>query len=458
MKNQLIWNHQNFKAQRGDHAEDITAEHLRAAKSSARPKPPPKRPSSHHAQSSSQSTHSPSQPSQSTPCPRAESFTRSPSQPSQSSARPAHKHKKAGDSYHDGVDSMNRNLEGEGIDQSTAELNPYYRYGTYVPSKLVGTRSYWASRHLDLNAMSRELGKAELFITWTMNDNWADLQAAVQKGCRAVAVWPGQYPEGTRPGKPIQDGYDMEACAAFHKRVKIFKRKFLAIGKRGPFGRGGDYWFRFEYQERSRVHLHGVVWCQPDSIPDDVIYATMPRESDGYDPEFTSYLRSLYKECTMVHQCYPDKCFNIGHGRVCTECKSGYPFTVPQHKEKLDSTGVRLLYRRQEQEDACVVPHNRRLLVRLQRHNNVQRITSLVWELYLAKYLTKAAKSMTVPMTLSPNATDVERLLQLRSLGRMENGMMLLGIHQCRGSREAVWIPTDPWPKLGRLKRRKHLP
>ena len=50
----------------------------------------------------------------------------------------------------------------------------------------------------------------------------------------------------------------------------------------------------------------------------------------------------------MVHQCYPDKCFNIGHGRVCTKCKSGYPFMVPQHKEELYSTGVRLLYRRQE--------------------------------------------------------------------------------------------------------------
>ena len=106
-----------------------------------------------------------------------------------------------------------------------------------------------------------------------------------------------------------------------------------------------------------------------------------------------------------------------------------------------------------------MVPHNRRLLVRLQCYNNVQRITSLGWELYLAKYLTKAAKSLTVPMNLSPNATDIERLLKLhsRSLGRTENGMMLLGIHQCRGSREVVWIPTDPWPKLGRFKHRKHL-
>ena len=85
-------------------------------------------------------------------------------------------------------------------------------------------------------------------------------------------------------------------------------------------------------------------------------------------------------------------------------------------------------------------------------------ITSLGWALHLAKYLTKPAKSLPVPITILPDASDAERLLKLRSLGRMENGMMLLGIHQYRGSRQVVWIPTDPWPKLGRLERRKHLP
>ena len=224
---------------------------------------------------------------------------------------------------------MNRILQCAGIDQGTTELNPYYRHGIYVPSKLVGPRSYWASRHLDLTAMSRELEKADLFITWTVNDDLADLQAAVQKGCRAGALWPGQYPEGTRPNKPIQDGYDMEACVAFHKRVGIFKRHVLAIGKRGPFGTVRNCWFRFEYQERGRVHLHGFVWCQPDSIPDDVICATMPRESDGYDPEFTSYLRNLYKECNMVHECYPDKCFNLGHGRYVPSASPGIRLRFP---------------------------------------------------------------------------------------------------------------------------------
>ena len=76
---------------------------------------------------------------------------------------------------------MNRSLEGQGIDKGTSKVNPYYRYGTDVPSKLVGTQSYSASRHLDLTAMHCELGKAELSITWTMNDTWADLLAAVQK-------------------------------------------------------------------------------------------------------------------------------------------------------------------------------------------------------------------------------------------------------------------------------------
>ena len=105
----------------------------------------------------------------------------------------------------------------------------------------------------------------------------------------------------------------MEACVAFHKRVEIFKLRFVAIRKKEPFGKVLEYWFRFEYQEGGRVHLHGVVWCEPDSIPDDVIRATMPPENDGFGPKFTAYLQDVYKECNMVHQCYPDKSCNSGH-------------------------------------------------------------------------------------------------------------------------------------------------
>ena len=100
---------------------------------------------------------------------------------------------------------------------------------------------------------------------------------------------------------------------------------------------------------------------------------------------------------------------------VCMhQVQVGYPFSVPHEREEWDDKGVRLLYRRCEAEDICIGPHNRRLLVRLHCHNNVQRITSLGWELYLAKYLTKPAKSLRLPITISPDASDVEHLLKLR--------------------------------------------
>ena len=59
------------------------------------------------------------------------------------------------------------------------------------------------------------------------------------------------------------------------------------------FGRVRDYWFRFEHQQRRRLHLHGVVWRERKNIiiiPEDVICATMPHEIDGFHPKFTAYL------------------------------------------------------------------------------------------------------------------------------------------------------------------------
>ena len=127
MKNQLIWNQQNFKAQRANRAEDITAAHLRSARSSTGPKPAPKK-------VSSQSPHMSSQ------CPQASQCTQ-PSQSSQSATQstqyppfrsqyaststspstpPTSQGKKPRACYQDGVNSMNHNLEREGTDKGTA--------------------------------------------------------------------------------------------------------------------------------------------------------------------------------------------------------------------------------------------------------------------------------------------------------------------------------------------------
>ena len=172
-----MYKQQKFKAQRANRAEDITAAHLRSARSSTAPKPAPKKFTSQQPHTTSQCPQvgQCNRASQSSEC--ATQSTQHPPFPSQRAATstspstpPTSQGKNPRACYQDGVQSMNQKLECEGTNKGTAELNQYYRYGNYVPSKLVGTRSYWASRRLDLTAMSRELGKADLFITLTMND------------------------------------------------------------------------------------------------------------------------------------------------------------------------------------------------------------------------------------------------------------------------------------------------
>ena len=119
MKNQLIWNQQNFKAQRANRAEDITAAHLRSARSSTGPKPAPKK-------STSQSPHTSSECPQGSQCTQpsqsSQSATQSTQHPPSSSQYAAtsttppstqatRQGKKPRACYQDGVNSMNHNLE-----------------------------------------------------------------------------------------------------------------------------------------------------------------------------------------------------------------------------------------------------------------------------------------------------------------------------------------------------------
>lgn len=52
------------------------------------------------------------------------------------------------------------------------------KYGSVVPSSIPGSKTYWRARCFDLLAMVRDLGKPDLFITLTQNDNWLELQEA----------------------------------------------------------------------------------------------------------------------------------------------------------------------------------------------------------------------------------------------------------------------------------------
>lgn len=59
---------------------------------------------------------------------------------------------------------------------------------------------------------------------------------------------------------------------AFYKRFQLLREKVLEDAK-DPLGQVNDYWWRIEHQLRGALHVHVVVWCEPDTVPQDAVIA-----------------------------------------------------------------------------------------------------------------------------------------------------------------------------------------
>ena len=76
--------------------------------------------------------------------------------------------------------------------------------------------------------------------------------------------------------------------------------------------------------------------------------------------------------------------------RSATHASMDSPTSLPQQVEELDEENVRYLYPRHHEEDKMVVPHNLEMLVVWGAGHNVQRVSRHGFEMYLAKYISKA--------------------------------------------------------------------
>ena len=316
----------------------------------------------------------------------------------------------------------------------------YERLGKIVPSTITGSRSYWLARFLDLIAMTKRFGQPDLFITLTQNDGWKEIRNHAKHG-------PGHFEEqGDINGLFEYDNvapdksFSIETVVAYNNRLKLFKEKVL-FNKNGPLGEVLDFLDRKEFQSRGAIHNHMVVWCKPGTIPEDVVCAEMPR-SDTADPTVTA-LRS-YVQRLQVHKCRPARCNRSSRGKKLNRCKYGFPFKI-QMEDQLNPAGNRYLPKRRCPDDVNIVPYNKEILFLWGAHMNIQRVTSSGWEMYLAKYVAKTEPSF--QMQLSKDASDTERYIRTRIVGRLEVDHINLGHFLCQSSREVVYLPTDLNPQ-----------
>ncbi|OMO52744.1 DNA helicase PIF1, ATP-dependent [Corchorus olitorius] len=238
-------------------------------------------------------------------------------------------------------------------------------------------------------------GFPDLFITFTCNGNWPEIEDALK-------FIPGQKPE---------DRLDIVA--------RVFKLKLNDLieylTKNEHFGPAKAVAYSVEFQKRGLPHVHILLWLEHSSAfrnsttIDKYISAEIPDPS--IDPVGYDAVRNImmHGPCGLAKTNAP--CMSEG------KCKKHFPKQF-QTETKVDDSGY-ILYRRRDLpfsakkgsillDNRFVVPHNLDLVVKYQGHINVEVCTHNRAMKYLFKYLSKGPDRARVVLEKTDIAAEEE--------------------------------------------------
>ena len=262
-------------------------------------------------------------------------------------------------------------------DQAEKDDTSLQRIGrsvTILPSSFQGSPRYVTQKTHDGLAIVRRYHRPDLFITFTCNPKWPEIQKYIPKGCSSG------------------DFHDI-VCRVFHLKLKELMKD---LTKRHIFGRAIAWCYSIEFQKRGLPHAHilliidradGV--ANPSDV-DQMVSAEIP------DP--TTY-PELHKKVMdyMIHR----KCAN----RPRAPCKDkdgncSKKFPKPFREETIfQPEGGYPEYRRREvnppRDDGItnedVVAYCAYLLMKYDAHINVEVCSSVKAIQYIYKYIYKGS-------------------------------------------------------------------
>jgi hypothetical protein len=167
-----------------------------------------------------------------------------------------------------------------------------------LPATITGTPRWFERSKQDAMAVSRHLGKADLFITMTCNPKWPDI---------ANALLPGQ----TALDRPdiVQRVFLQKA----HELVKLLKEGSL-------FGKCIALDAVIEWQKRKLPHMHLLAWLASSNKPhnaddfDEIVCAEIP--PDGPPGSARAELRALVL-AHMIHNPCSNAAGPVADGALC---------------------------------------------------------------------------------------------------------------------------------------------
>ncbi|CAH9128946.1 unnamed protein product, partial [Cuscuta epithymum] len=243
-------------------------------------------------------------------------------------------------------------------------------------------------------AICRWMGYPDLFITFTCNSKWPEIQRYLDK----------------RDLKP-EDRPDI-ICRVFKMKldglINDFRRNKI-------FGTVKAVIYTIEFQKRGLPHAHILLFLERSEdlatteYIDKIISAEIPNEE--MDPEYFNAVKDF-----MMH----GPCGNLRKKAPCMvddRCSKHFPKRFVDHTT-LDEDGYPVYRRRHDQrtiskngvelDNRYVVPHNRYLLLKYAAHINVEWCNQSRSIKYLFKYVNKGNDRITAAFYQSANGENAD--------------------------------------------------
>lgn len=264
-----------------------------------------------------------------------------------------------------------------------------------LPSTYIGSPRHMHEYAQDALTYVRRFGRADLFITFTCNPKWKDINELLLIG---------QSPA---------DRHDIIA--------RVFKQKLTnlmnVITKNSIFGEVRCWMYSIEWQKRGLPHAHLLVWLKDKLRPtqiDDIISAELP------DPRKDPTLYDIVCK-NMIH----GPCGTLNNNSPCMKdgkCTKRYPRNLIQETQTNDD-GYPLYRRRNpvdgghttiikmrnidvEVDNRWIVPYSPILSKMFNAHINVEACNSVKAIKYICKYINKGSDMAIFEISAQNNPND----------------------------------------------------
>lgn len=244
-----------------------------------------------------------------------------------------------------------------------------------LPASFTGGRSYMFNNCQDVMAICKKFGYPDLFLTFTCNPKWVEIQCHLSKSGNQAVYRP-----------------DI-CCRVFHIKLE----QMMADFKSGKFfGTVIAGMYTIEFQRRGLPHEYILLWLDPRDkleFPDERIYPKLYASVTSFMIHGPCGFARPNSPCMKDRRCtkfYPKKFVS----RTSFD-ERGYP--VYRRRD----LGYKVLKKDVELDNRSVVPYNPMLIMKHNAHINIEYCNKSNCIKYMLKYITKGVDRVTATLKMN---------------------------------------------------------